>query len=607
MTAAPAPGPAARTRHAHAAWLTQVIVAWLLLQALFVALNWSAIGAGSFHDPDDELRLVQVRDLIAGQGWFDLSQYRVASASGGVAMHWSRLVDVPIAAIVLALRPFTGQPMAEYAAVLIVPALTLLAALALVGWTAARTLAKAERPFALIAFGFAAAAVVQLQPMRIDHHGWQIALALAAVATFLVTDPRRGGWLSGAALATWMAISFEGLPFSAWFVAVLSLWSLVDRAMLARLVAVMQSLAVSSLALFVATRGAGDLAAHCDAIAPVHLAMFAWGAAAITLTARRYPHSRAALLAGFTVAGAGALAMLLAAAPRCATGSFDMLDPVLRSYWYDNVKEGKPLWQAELAVLAQYLVPPLIGLWAACTLARRSAGPLREWWIFYALVLAGAIAVSLLVARSAAFSGALAALPLGWRIAAWLGGLRRPAQPLLRMGELVGVAALVFCALLPAIPALAARSLVDRDPVERKAAGDGPACSVQKAAGALAALPAGDILAPLDFGPNVLLYSGKGVLATGHHRGAPAMRQVIDAFTGTPERARAIMRANRLRFVMLCPRVQELDLYRQRAPQGFADALAQGKVPAWLRPVPLPRASGLMLWQVVPEPPVRPA
>ena len=78
------------------------------------------------------------------------------------------------------------------------------------------------------------------------------------------------------------------------------------------------------------------------------------------------------------------------------------------------------------------------------------------------------------------------------------------------------------------------------------------------------------------------------------------MRQVIDAFTGQPDRARAVMDANRLRYVMLCPGVQELALYRKRAPDGFAAQLAAGWVPLWLEPVPLPRASGLMMWQVKP-------
>ena len=59
-------------------------------------------------DNDSLLRLVQIRDLIGGQGWFDLHQYRMGP-DGGFVMHWSRLVDAPIAAIMLAVAAVTGS------------------------------------------------------------------------------------------------------------------------------------------------------------------------------------------------------------------------------------------------------------------------------------------------------------------------------------------------------------------------------------------------------------------------------------------------------------------------------------------------------------------
>ena len=84
-----------------------MLLSWLLLAAALIALKAPQIAAMQFGDPDDALRLVQVRDLLAGQSWFDLHQYRVA-APEGVAMHWSRLVDVPIAAVILLLKPLLG-------------------------------------------------------------------------------------------------------------------------------------------------------------------------------------------------------------------------------------------------------------------------------------------------------------------------------------------------------------------------------------------------------------------------------------------------------------------------------------------------------------------
>ena len=67
-------------------------------------------------DTDGAMRLAgALRDLLAGQSWFDAAQHRM-DVPFGLAMHWSRLVDAPLAAIVLALRPFVGAHAAENAA-----------------------------------------------------------------------------------------------------------------------------------------------------------------------------------------------------------------------------------------------------------------------------------------------------------------------------------------------------------------------------------------------------------------------------------------------------------------------------------------------------------
>src|ERR1700687_3187469 len=74
---------------------------------IMIALLWAvvvctlaapAIRDGVFDSmsTDDAMRLVEVRDLIAGQGWFDLTQHRLDPP--GVSIHWSRGIDAPLAA-----------------------------------------------------------------------------------------------------------------------------------------------------------------------------------------------------------------------------------------------------------------------------------------------------------------------------------------------------------------------------------------------------------------------------------------------------------------------------------------------------------------------------
>src|SRR6478609_127842 len=82
----------------------------------------------AFRDTDDAMRLVQVRDLMAGQGWFDLVQHRLDPANP-VPMHWSRLIDAPLALLIRAFGLVADGAAAERLAMATWPALVLLAAL----------------------------------------------------------------------------------------------------------------------------------------------------------------------------------------------------------------------------------------------------------------------------------------------------------------------------------------------------------------------------------------------------------------------------------------------------------------------------------------------
>src|SRR5688500_20280534 len=75
------------------------------------------------------MRISQVRALLAGQDWYDLRQYRLDPPLGA-DIHWSRLVDLPIAGLKLALAPLFGGAADERAAVAIAPLLPLAVAVA---------------------------------------------------------------------------------------------------------------------------------------------------------------------------------------------------------------------------------------------------------------------------------------------------------------------------------------------------------------------------------------------------------------------------------------------------------------------------------------------
>ena len=106
-------------------WKWIVVGAWLAFCLYFLIDRWNSIHYFVLADTDDNMRMSQVRALLAGQDWFDLRQYKL-NPPYGANIHWSRLVDLPIAGIILALRPLVGGVDAERAAIAIAPMLPLL-------------------------------------------------------------------------------------------------------------------------------------------------------------------------------------------------------------------------------------------------------------------------------------------------------------------------------------------------------------------------------------------------------------------------------------------------------------------------------------------------
>ena len=122
-------------------------------------------------------------------------------------------------------------------------------------------------------------------------------------------------------------------------------------------------------------------------------------------------------------------------------------------------------------------------------------------------------------------------------------------------------------------------------------------CDIAHNAAPLAAMGRLHLLAPLDLGPELLLATGDTVLASSHHRGAPAMRRAIDAFTAPLPAAHAIIATERIDVIVLCPGLAEPKLYASVAPQGLAARLLAGAPPPWL--APLPPMGMLRGWRVI--------
>ena len=99
---------------------------WLVGTAfiILIGLRVTDVFAGVIPGADDMMRLQQIRDLLGGQGWFDVAQSRMLTPEGG-DMHWSRLPDLFVAGVILLTEPVLGRETAEQLAIGIWPLILL--------------------------------------------------------------------------------------------------------------------------------------------------------------------------------------------------------------------------------------------------------------------------------------------------------------------------------------------------------------------------------------------------------------------------------------------------------------------------------------------------
>ena len=567
---------------------------WLLLAIVILCASAGRIAQWQFPDPDDIMRLVQVRDLLAGQGWFDVAQHRVDPLRE-VPMHWSRLVDIPLYLVIGGLTPLVGQAGAEAVALIAIPLITLLVAMLFTGTVAIRLLGRETGGWAVLVAGLMPLLVHQFQPLRIDHHGWQIACFAAAFYGLYERRGLRGPIVAGLAMAWGLTISIEMLPLAALVAAIMALRWLRDHHARFDLTHYLQALAGGLVVLHLAARGWPAASAFCDAIGSAHIGFFV--AVALGATALRYarPLPPIALIAGLGATGLAGIALFGWASPTCMGTPFGALDPVVRDFWYVNVSEGRPLWEQD----GVFLIPfgqLLVGLGAAAALCMRAPREAQARWVEFLILFAGTLVLGVLVVRSLAFASLLATVPFAWLLGIALHRLRTSSAVLTRFAVVLASVLVV----LPGAPVAIAKNLAPDDvpgPEPEEMAMS--SCELHDSVRRIAALEPGTVFAPLDIGPTILLETRHGVIATGHHRADSAMRDVIGAFVSQADVSREIVESYGADYLVLCTDLIEPSIYASRGGEGsLAARLIGGDAPDWLEPLALGGPETFRAWRV---------
>lgn len=553
----------------------------------------------SLPDNDDAMRLVGVRDLLSGQSWFDTVQHRYLPPAGA-AMHWSRYLDAALAALILVLRPFAGQHAEGIVAALWPPALfgaylTLLVVDGRRLWSEragilAIVVAAQMTTASLYAFG------------RIDHHNLQ-ALAIVAAAIGLVWPGggRRRAAAAGLICAASLAIGLETLPFVAVLgIAATLAWIVDGREDRGRLGAFGLGLGAGALVLFAGeTAPSLWLVPECDALSAPWLLLAlggGLGAAGLAVATPRLGSAIARLVAAASL-GAALVGAFLVLFPACAAGPYAALPPDVRAGWLAFVIEAMPAARAlgfdPAGTIAGVMPLVAAGAWALRAGWLNAAAARRPLLLFGAMLATGAV-VACFQMRGIYIASAFVPLVAGHALDRALRGTDR-AGP--RPASLL--APLAMFGHLWAMPILAVEALAPASTAEVKSMRSTASCLGQEAVGRLAAFPPGLVLAPIELGADLLLFTRHAIVAAPYHRNVAGLRDGLVIASGSEPDALAAIRRVQPDYIVLCR-----DWVEAGPGNAWARRLLDGPSPAWLAPLDL-HAGHLRGWRVS-SPPLGP-
>jgi hypothetical protein len=590
-----------------------VIIVWLTVIASMAAIWGPRAWSGASWDTDDFMRLVQVRDWLGGQAWSDLAQYRL-NPPGGTAMHWSRLPDLALAAVTLAVSPFASMNDALTVAGMILPPLYFLIFIILYARPARMMLGAARSPVGLLVVISGSAMITQFAPGRVDHHGLQLVMVMAATALLLLGLAReRWRWMIALAgipigLSIWIGLEMIAL-IAAWFAALGLVWcrsggSLARQGAIAAGIATVMGVVL----LLTSVAPAYRWIPACDALStmPVGVLALVAGGFAIMHLAQRWAHTPVTRLLVGALCGAVVAAVFAKSFPQCLAGPYENLDPEIVRWWLSNVPEALPLsaqFRTQPFIAIDKVWVPLLGLSYCLWRCIRARGHGRNLWGALAVMLALSTPLIFWQIRATFGAHVVALIPLAALIAeVWqrLGGHSGPRWrrfaillPVLFVGSAVFWPALekgyrIASAFAPGKPSSGLVMLLQD-------------CITRDDLPVLADVSPTNTLAYVDVGPVILFSTPHAVLGGPYHRNQAGLKATIALFRSEDDAwIRENLRKLGIGLIATCPGPEDMVMYPTQNKNGLAERLAAGRLPDYLREIPDPAHPGLRFYRVLP-------
>ena len=602
-----------------------IAAALIVVIQIGAALNGlSPILAGGLVDTDDYMRLVRVTHLWESGGWFDAVIQRIGPP-GGLALHWTRPMDILLLAGAGLASPFLGfQAALFWWGSLISPVLMVVSLCAIV-WAAAPIIPRSGLPFAAFFFAAQPGDLSRFMVGRPDHHGLLILLFILSLgfALRVLTNPERkfDAMAAGTigALAIW--VSIESLIAVIAMLATFALcWLLGNRHTLRALVTYSTSLCIGlGLALLIERGPAGLLAVEADKISILHIAMFSLNALtwwALFAAEKRGLLGDGPMRRGIWVAGAMAVSLLLiwSLFPMAFSNPMGTGGDLYLSKHSANIAEIQPLidlaamwgsgWAkaAANAILWLGIAIPVVP-WLAYRLWH-SRGIVRRRWLLIAMASLAFVPLTFYQIRWASYSETVLILPYADMAAVITARLaaRYPEQIL---GVIRPFVITAMCIWVFAPGAIAEPSVAGNTSLIVSARNN---CPIKELSAVLNDTSSSGqkpktILALIDFGPEILYRTRHSVLSIPNHRPQPGFSASYRIMTSADyAQSRRLLADNQVDLIAICTGSAETWFYdTEESGRTLYQSLADGTPPAFLAPVPLPKnAGGFRLFRVLP-------
>ncbi|MGE0767391.1 MAG: hypothetical protein AB7L90_13065 [Hyphomicrobiaceae bacterium] len=597
-----------------------VLLACVFAVCLVVALRLTSNAGGlalSLGDTDDATRLVELHAFLEHGRWWDLTLPRIG-APDPLVSHWSRLVDLGLALTLGAARLVLSPGTAELAMRIVWPSLLLLATVLLVARDAERDGAVWSAIAVAGLVVMSPTALQQFNVGRIDHHNVQILCGVGGIlllARSLLTPAV--GWWAGAMIGFGLTVGLESATLVGPVVVVAVLIGLGRRGGLdGQLRAAVTMAAVLAIGAVLSIDPSRWNVMVCDAVAFNLVALTACGAAGVAAAgfAARFvegPRLVALQLGLLGIGGIAGLVIYGLLEPRCLAGPFGQVTPEVWPIWLSRVTEVQPigyLYRLSPGGTIGIVLMAVLGIAARIRIALVERRTRDEAGVFNRHML-------LLTAQVFAFVAACwqvkmlpyaawLALPALGLVLASLPGTPTIGAPVVRLAAFV----LVLQSTLGAIAGSAYVIVQANEPAKPPAR---TPCSDTTTISTLASLPPGLVLADVDLGPYIVALTPHRVVMAPYHRIDRSIVEGYHLLGGAPEAAEAALRRLAVAYVLACrpnekPSVPDAAAKAAQPPikspaSTLRHALATGHPPGYLAPVPLPKASELRVYRVVPS------